>query len=385
MNQDPWSHLSCISIDSDDAHVAARGQWALTDDEQREVLGRLRACGIASFIVVTCNRTELYAGTSDTDLLVSILVDVRAREAGVSIAPLRRTVGLDAARRLFEVACGVRSMVPGDSEILGQLREAAMRSAAYMNPILDRLVRSARHTGRRARTETAISRGLSSVSAAACHIVHVQRPQARRIIVVGAGRTARSMVANIRASMLNAVCVVVNRTFERATELAGDFTCMARSWQELPGLLASADVVLCAIHAPEPVVNAALCPKASLVVDVSMPRVTFGAGPSVVTLDDLSHITAACRNQRQTSIGDVQRIIDDELLELERWMIARSIQPMIAEISSMLCDVSPELATESSQQGLRRRLYAYLDQHGRQTVHHLGIIRDVLAADKGRR
>ncbi len=385
MNQDPWSHLSCLSIDSDDAHVAERGQWALADDEQRVVLERLRDCGIPSIILVTCNRTELYAETSDTNLLVSVLEDVRTLDTGELKVPLRRTDGLGAARRLFEVACGIRSLVTGDSEILGQLRESAVQSAEFMSPMLDRLVRSARHAGRRARSETGISRGLSSVSAAACHVVHERRPQARRIVVVGAGRTARSMLANIRASMLHAVCIVVNRTFDRGCELAQDFTCVAQPWHELPGLLASADVVLCAINSPEPVVNAALCTEASLVVDVSMPRVTFGSGPSVVTLDDLSHITAACRSTRKSSIADVQLIIDDEIRELERWMIARSIQPMIAEISSMLCDVSPELASESSQQGLRRRLYAYLDQQGRQTVNHLGIIRDVLAAGKGRR
>ena len=225
-----------VAVDADGAAALARSLAGSGPGTAR------RSC------LSTCNRTELYlaseseAGHLDEHAGASLLA--LAGDDGAALAPVLYRLGDDsAALHLFRVAAGLDSLVPGEGEILGQVRDAFELGAT--GPLLDRLFRQALHAGRRARVETAIGESPASVPAAAAALAQQVFGDlaGRAVLLVGAGKMSELTARNLR-SRGAAIVAIANRTAAHGEQLAARVESQAVALDAIPELLATADVVV---------------------------------------------------------------------------------------------------------------------------------------------
>jgi glutamyl-tRNA reductase len=223
-----------VAIDPEAAAAFAR-ELARNGDDRVEAV-----------VLSTCNRTELYVASTDQGAGEIADSALRALAGGHAdaLAPVAYRLSDDsAALHLFRVAAGLDSLVPGEGEILGQVRDAYERGAP--GPLLDRTFRMALHAGRRARLETAIGESPSSVPAAAAALAQqvFEGLEGRRVLLVGAGRTSELTARNLRSRGAT-VTAVANRTLEHAARLAEELGARALPLEDVELALAEADVVV---------------------------------------------------------------------------------------------------------------------------------------------
>ncbi len=301
-------------------------------------------------VLSTCNRTEVYLVA---ERFHGAYDEARDVFADLTYLPPERFADSlyvhhddDAVRHLFTVAAGLDSAVPGEHEILGQLRSAweVARDEGVAGRQLNALFRHAVEVGKRARTETAIAQGVTSVPQAAVVIATAQLGslRGRDALLVGAGSMGRS-VGGFLLDAGVASLSVANRSLDAATQLVAelDGECAAVGLDRLGELLDRVDVVVTATSAPDPVVTRELvahCRADSdrplLVVDIGLPRDVEPdvAGLDGVTLLDLhavTELTDASLAERHREVVAVQRIVRDELERFAAVVHAREVDPVV--------------------------------------------------------
>ena len=322
-------------------------------DLPKAVAGVARRDHVAEAVVLsTCNRTEVYAVVDRfhdaysglCDAIVSSCVD----DVPDAVEYLDFKVDDEAARHLFSVASGLDSVVVGETDILGQIRRAweTARDEEAVGPQLNALFRQALEVGKRARTETGISRSITSVSAAAVALVgeHVPDLPQRRALVLGAGAMGSRSAAALAGAGLGEV-VVANRTIERAHEVAGRTGAEAVGFDELFTVLADTDVLVTASGAPgllvgpddvESVVTARR-DRPLLIVDVAVPRdvdprVGEIDGVTLLDMNDVKRFVDAGIESRHGEIEAVRRIVDDEVDRFRAMRSARTVAPIVTAL-----------------------------------------------------
>lgn len=332
--------------------VELRERVVLTDDAlAARVAPLLGQAGITEvYPLSTCNRTELYVvqlGDGDAD------GPVRALFAGLAGADVRadryleRATGLEAARRLLEVAAGLDSMVMGEPQILGQVKEFQDKARRHqlLGTVTERLLQTAIHAGKRAREETEIGQGAVSVSFAAVEL-------ARKIFggfehktatLIGVGEMGALCARHLQAHGVHRL-YLLNRTFERSVELARELTGIPVPIEELYATLAQSDIVVSATAAPGFVIQAgpfresvAARRREILLVDIAIPRdiepaVGDLAGVFLYDIDDLEGIVDANRRKRETEVDKVRLILLDELNAFARWLGSLDVTPTIVAL-----------------------------------------------------
>jgi glutamyl-tRNA reductase len=324
--------------------------------------------GYESVVLSTCNRTELYLAAEDQDHL-SALADRAllslAGPAADSLAPVAyRLADESAALHLFRVAAGLDSMVPGEGEILGQVRDAY--EAGAPGPLLDRVFRMALHAGRRARVETAIGESPASIPAAAAALAQqvFERLDGRRVVLVGAGRMSELTARNLRSRGAT-IGAVLNRTLGRAESLATSLGASGAPLEDLPGTLSDADIVVSSTSAPGLVLTGeALAPavrsrrgRPLLLVDLAVPRDVDPAlagidGCFVYDLDDLEAIVSASLAGRRSEAVEAERIVSEEAERFRAWQASLAVVPAITSLRALAEDIrTSELARIEARLG----------------------------------
>jgi len=342
-------------------------------------------------VLSTCNRTEVYVVA---ERFHGAYQDVRDFFGDLSsLAPedfqhhLYAHYDDEAVRHLFSVAAGLDSAVLGESEILGQVRTAWERAQAEgtARSGLNALFRHALEVGKRARTDTAISRYTTSVSQATVELAaeHLGSLEGRKVLVIGAGDMGEGMaLALARAGV--AEVVVANRTRQRAEALALRVGGRSVPLGEMVDAVADADVVLTSTGSSGVLVERddlaevmALRPgRPLLVVDVAVPRdvdpgVASLDGVTLLDLDDLRSFAEAGVNGRRAEAALVRALVDDEVLRYLDAATARQVAPLVASLHARAEDLRRRELTRQ-----RARL-AELDERQRATVE--AVTRSVLA------
>ena len=303
--------LFVLGINHQTAPVSLRERVAFSGDAVPTALGALRALPQVREVALlsTCNRTELYAVTDDDGQSLADWLATHPDDAGDLHAYLYRHRDADAVRHLFRVATGLDSLVLGEPQILGQVKDAwaTARNAGSLGQQLDRLFQSAFSTAKRARTDTRIGANPVSVASAAVRLAQESfaRLEDSTVLLIGAGETielaARHLV-QARAKRL----LVANRTLAHAQELASRHGGVALPLSELDKHLGEADVVISATASREPIVRkpqaaAALATRRHrpmLLLDLAVPR---DIAPDVAELKDVFLYT----------VDDLERAIED--------------------------------------------------------------------------
>ena len=311
-------------------------------------------------VLSTCNRTELYIASSDGDageVADHALLALAGADADALAPVAYRLSDESAALHLFRVAAGLDSLVPGEGEILGQVRDAY--EAGAPGAMLDRTFRMALHAGRRARLETAIGESPASVPAAAAALAQqvFEGLDGRRVVLVGAGRTSELTARNLRSRGAT-VTAVVNRTLEHAERLAAELGAGALPLDDVAQALTEADVVVSSTSAPGFVLTGGRLVSALrsrrgrpvLFVDLAVPRDVDPAlasvdGCFVYDVDDLEAVVSASLEGRRAEAVHAERIVAAEAERFRAWQASLAVVPAIASLRAFAEEIrSSELA-----------------------------------------
>jgi glutamyl-tRNA reductase len=336
--------ITLVGVSHHRTPVALREQVALDLAGSAGVASVLAdACGEA-VCLSTCNRTELYvAHEIDRDASGAARALLLEREPALADA-LYELHDQAAALHLFRVAAGLDSLVPGEGEILGQVRVAF--EAGAPGSMLGRLFQQALHAGRRARVQTAIGEAPASVSSAAAALANqvFGDLRGRRILLVGAGKVSEQAARNLLSRGAE-IAIVANRSSVRAEEFAGRFGAAAIPLDDIERELASADIVVASTSAPELVVSREQVERALrvrrgkplLLVDLAVPRdldpeIRTLNGCYLYDLDDLEQVVTETLIGRRREAEAAESLVADEAERFRVWQASLDVVPAIASL-----------------------------------------------------
>ncbi|MBC7809895.1 MAG: glutamyl-tRNA reductase, partial [Burkholderiales bacterium] len=336
-------------------------------------------------ILSTCNRLEIYATGDHPNEGIAFVEQFLSTLQNIPLAELKAHLynhsGDDAISHLMRVACGLDSMILGETQILGQVTQAFeyARSAGMTGAILSHLFANVIHTGKRARTETPISRYTTSISHAGALLIMEKLNQQRAvsILLLGAGEMTTLAAQALKRFQIQEL-MFINRTYERAEALANEFGGTALSWFQLKEALIKADAVICATGAPHTViyrheVEAVLRQREGrplLIMDIAVPRdveATVRGLPDVqyFDIDDLQSVVDTNSELRRAAIPQVESIIQQEMTRFAEWYRGRQVTPVIKDLREW----AQSIADEELAQTLNRLSDA--DERTREVVSHM--------------
>ncbi len=347
--------LFVVGISWRTAPVAVRERLAFREEEIAAALAEMtRGLPVSEALLVsTCNRVEVYGVGTDPaagERVRGFLADQR----GVKLAEVADVIymhrGSEAVRHVFRVASALDSLVVGEAQILGQLKAAyaVAATARTSGPLLGRCLERAFGVAKRVRTETAIARGAANVSTVAVNLAGrvFGDLTGKSVLVVGAGKMSRLAAKHLYTSGALRI-VVTNRSPAKAEALAGEIDGVARPWDDLPQLLADADVVISSTGAREPILTKALFKKVTkarkwrpmMVIDIAVPRDAEPAiadfdGVYLFDIDDLDKVVAANLAERAKAADHAGKIVEHEAAQFEQWVKTQDVVPTIRALRS---------------------------------------------------
>jgi glutamyl-tRNA reductase len=365
------AELLALGVSHKTAPVALRERIALADGQAAEFVQALVADGpiTEAVAISTCNRTELYvvapdhvAGESAALSALARLGDIRPTElAGAGVYSLRNC---DAARHLYRVTSGLESMIVGENEVQGQVRRAYERAleAGTTGPLTNRLFGAALATGKRVRTDTAISTGPSSLSSVAVELARqlLEDLTDRSVLVLGSGETAE-LLARPLADRGARPVFVASRRHQRALELAERHGGRAIGFDALPVELERTDIVVAATASPHAIVGPeelgvvmqSRDGRPLLMIDLAVPRDIDPAcstlpGVTLYDIDDLQAVVARNHSVRKAEARRAEEIIDEEIQRFARWLGTLDAVPTIAALRQRADEVVSHVLRENS-------------------------------------
>ncbi|MBF8437784.1 glutamyl-tRNA reductase [Halanaerobiaceae bacterium Z-7014] len=364
--------LILLGLNHKTASVATREKVAFSEAEKIEFIGNLTDCHFCNgaVILATCNRTEIYMSTEDISDGRKLLINNLEGYLNEDIRDCTYFLTDDEiANHLFEVATGLDSMIQGEPQILGQVREAYEFSAGrgfcstYLHELFNRAIR----TGKRARSETGISEKAASVAYAAVELLKGEVSDIRdsKVLVIGAGEMGQIVLKNLLKLELKELAIT-NRTrariqdFIQGEAVKDDFAnCSALKvvdWDDKIKKINEYDIVVSSTNAPHPVLYGdRVIPELEMgkrqlplyMIDLAMPRDIEAAigeieNVELYMLDDLQEIVAENMKFRENECEAVYGIIAEEKLDWQDWCQTRKAVPLIKKLSNKAREISRE-------------------------------------------
>jgi len=373
-----------VGLNHRTAPVEVREKLSFSGNSLKGALIRLKSnpliegCAILS----TCNRTEIYAATLEMDEGLNAIRDFLSRWSGVDISQIKNFTYChtlyDTIRHLFRVAAGLDSMLLGETQILGQVKEAYRQAVQHeaSNRVLNTLFQQAIAVGKRVRTETGIDQNPVSISYAAVELArqHLGDLNKCSILIIGAGKMSELTAKHLVASGVSGV-IVSNRSFERAEALAVQLKGRAVKFNELYKYMGVADIVISCTAASHCVVRTGEMSRVMekrrgreiFMVDIAVPRdiepgVGELAGVTLYDIDDLKNAVDHNLAERKQAAVRAEGIIEEELDEFMKWLGTQFVVPTITALKKW--------GDEIKQKELRRALnrLGELSEHDKKVV-----------------
>jgi len=336
-----------VGVSHTTAPIEVREKLAFRPWEALHSLRRLREERLIreGVVLSACNRTEIYAVEENAGAVarISTLLSTRLGNDAARFVYVRRD--RDATSHLFAVAAGLDSMILGEAQIQGQVKDAWEQCRAESGPILNRMFQSALLAASRAREETGIGRGAASVSSAAVQLAKkiFGGLSGRRAMILGAGDVAELALECLLAEGVR-VAIVANRTHERAQSLADRHGATAMHYEQSWDSLREVDVLLCSTASPVPVVTVervrgaveARGDRPLCILDIALPRDVDAAvgdldNVFLYDLDDLRAAAAANLEQREENVPAAREIIAAEVQKYWDWVAGLAVIPVVRE------------------------------------------------------
>lgn len=330
MADDRATGLLAVGLSHHTAPVEVRERMAMDEDAVRQRLHRLRHEGAASeaFLISTCNRVELYAVPRDVNAIRELMLEQR----GPGGEPIDRYLywyrDLDAVRHLFRVASSLDSLVVGEPQILGQVKDAVRiaEESQSLGRLLNRLTRQTLSVAKRVRTETRIGESRVGVGNAGVDLALqiFGSLSDKRAMLVGVGEMGQQVARAMVGAGLEEL-IVANRTYERAVECAAEFGGTPIAWDRMTEYLARVDVVITATGATRPIIGPDDVRRAVrarryrplFLVDLSVPRNIDAAVADLdeaylFNVDDLTRVMEQGKQERERAAAEADQLVQDE-------------------------------------------------------------------------
>jgi glutamyl-tRNA reductase len=348
-------HLLLVGLSHRTAPVELRERLDFQARGLEPALRALHSRGVAAeaVIVSTCNRAELYVACDDVSSGRTAITEFISEYHGLDAAALRPHLydlaDTEAARHLFRVAAGLDSLVVGEPQILGQVKEAhtAAVAAHTSGTFLNRLFHSSFAVGKRVRTETGLGSGAVSVSFAA---VSLSRKifgdlKGRNVLVIGAGEMGKLTALHMKSQGVHQV-TIVSRTMAHAARTAEAIGgASAAPWEELDTLLGHADIVITATGASNAILTKAhvetiMRPRRNrplFIIDIAMPRDVEPAAGEIeqvflYNVDDLQATVRENLARRASEVSRAESIVAEEVDKFGQWLRSRGVIPTVVAL-----------------------------------------------------
>ncbi len=303
-------------------------------------------------ILSTCNRVEIYATARDTEKGIVALKNFLAEYHGVSLVEFEKSLyvhlGSAAIRHIFRVASSLDSMVVGEPQILGQIKEAHNIAASHntLGIVLNKLLHRAFHVAKRVRTETKIGNSAVSISYAAVELAKkiFGTLEGKAVMLLGAGEMAELAAKHLVAGGAQRV-VVASRTYQRAIDLAMSFNGEAIEFDGFHKRLEEVDIVISSTGAPHYILHPenvlgvikARKNKPMFFIDIAVPRdidpgVNEIDNVYVYDIDDLQEVVDANKDRREREARRAEEIVEEEVLKFYHWYTSLDLVPTIVSL-----------------------------------------------------
>jgi glutamyl-tRNA reductase len=342
-------YVAGINYKKTDAEV--RGQFAINNDQYTRLLSLAPSFGVNEFFILsTCNRTEIYGFAEHTIQLITLI----CAETEGSVATFEEISyiknGTEAINHLFSVAAGIDSQILGDYEIVGQIKQAVKfaRSKKMIGAFMDRLVNSVLQSSKAIKNQTSLSDGTVSVSFAAVQYIRekVADIQDKKVLLLGVGKIGRNTCKNLIDYLDATHIVLVNRTEEKALELANELNLQHAPFEKLEEHIHSSDIILVATNATEPIILKDQLEGygSKLIIDLSVPCNVEPAaqalpGIELVNVDELSKMKDETLQKREAEVPKAKAIIDEHIAELMDWVDMRKHVPVLKAVKTKLKEI----------------------------------------------
>jgi glutamyl-tRNA reductase len=338
-----------ISYRKTDAET--RGKFAVSNDQYHAILQKAASGNIDElFIISTCNRTEIYGFAENARQLINLLCSETSGDIELFQQTAYIKKGTQAIEHLLSVSCGLDSQILGDYEIVGQIKTAVKfaKEQGFIAAFTERLVNAALQCSKAIKNQTALSGGTVSVSFAAAQYIreHVTNVADKKIVLLGTGKIGRNTCKNLVDYLATKNITLINRTEERAAELACELGLQYAPLEEMTRHIADADIILVATNANEPIILQAHLadngPK--LIIDLSIPcNVEEQAQQlpeiTLVNVDQLSKLKDETLAKRKAEVPKAQKIIAAHIEEFQDWYEMRKNVPVLKAIKTKLEEI----------------------------------------------
>lgn len=337
-----------------------------------ELIRRLKKTLDEAVVVSTCNRTEIYGVTTNTDVelehYIDLLIDFKSAWGIVSRSDFFKSIGCAACQQLFRVATSIDSKIVGDTQILDQVRDsyALAKMHKATGKITNQLFQQSFKLGKQTRTETTLHRGAISVSLAAVEYAgKVFGSLAdRKVLVIGAGDAARLTAESLAKRNIGEI-IIANRTRSHAESLLADlkklhdFEGSVVDFSAIPESLSEVDIVISSTGSPEPILNRthfAAIHRKMLLLDLAVPRdidpdVDSLTNLELINVDDLNAIIDGNYRRRMEDLPRANKIISEGMVDFLVWYYSLPLLP-----TELKCGAKPENGVQNEIVGVKQFL-----------------------------
>ncbi len=328
-----------------------RGQFAISPDQYQSLIVQAPSFGINEFFVLsTCNRTEIYGFSQDAHQLINLLCSQTVGKAGSFLTSGYVKRGEAAIRHLFEVGAGLDSQILGDYEIIGQIKSAVKvaKQNGFIGAFLERLVNAVLQSSKAIKNQTVLSGGTVSVSFAAVHYIreNISAIADKKILLIGTGKIGRSTCKNLVDYLKTDNITLINRTTDRAKELADELGVAHGTSDQIADLARQADIILVATNAEEPVLltEHLVGSTEKWIIDLSVPcNVEKSAAlldhVRLINVDELSKLKDETLARRQAEVPKAVTILNGYIEEFLNWYEMRKHVPVLKAVKTKLEEI----------------------------------------------
>lgn len=338
--------IAGINYKKSDATI--RGQYAVNITQYAALLSQAPQFGIKElFVLSTCNRTEIYGFAENASSLCKLLCTQTQGSLDNFIEMAYIKNGRQAIEHFFEVAAGLDSQILGDYEIIGQIKQAVKFSKQhhFIGTYMERLVNGILQSSKTIKNTTALSRGTVSVSFAAIQYIkeNIASINSKKILLLGTGKIGRNTCKNLVDYLQTINITLINRTENKAAELAAELGLQWAPMADLAKHIADAAIILVATNSPEPVVlveHVRNCGD-KLIIDLSIPcnvelAVQNLPGITLINVDELSKIKDATLQKREAEVPKAKMIIAEHINDFLNWHQMRKNVPVLKAVKIKL-------------------------------------------------
>lgn len=396
--------IAGINYKKTDASI--RGQFAISEEHYASLLSLAPSHGLHElFILSTCNRTEIYGFAEHAGQLIDLLCTHTKGDTATFSQLAYTKEGPEAVLHLFSVAAGLDSQILGDYEIVGQIKTAVKfaREKDFVGAFLDRLVGCVLQSSKAIKNKTSLSGGTVSVSFAAVQYIREQLTGIadKKIVLLGTGKIGRSTCRNMVDYLGTTNITLINRSPEKAAELASELDLRYAPADELDEQVRQADIIVVATNASQPTVLRSQLENAGpkLIIDLSIPyNVEESAGllPQVtlVNVDELSKLKDETLQKREAEVPKAYAIIAEHMSDFLDWFDMRKHVPVLKAVKTKLKEIqtfpsyiqrAPEtIATctvddDEKIQRVINGMASKMRQHNQRGCHYIEAINEFIA------